>query len=307
MISRKFLITGLVLAVFVLSYTAKALLAERSIDSTPLSACATVVSLAPSITETFFALGLGDKVAGVTKYCDYPPQARDKKKIGGFYDPNYEAIYSLRPDLVVMLPEHGEARQRLTEIGLNVLVVDNKTVDDILASIKTIGATCGAEEIADEWIRGMRERVRTIGRLTEGLSRPAVMVSIGRSMKSNTVKNAYIAGKKGYYDELLGLAGGVNAYQGEIKFPIISREGMIVLNPDVVLDLVPYVEEKGWSAAEILEEWESLAGVKAVKDQRVYVLGRDYVTVPGPRFILLLEDMVRAIHPEVEAEVEGLL
>ncbi len=300
MISKRLLMAALITALFLLSHLVKGLVVEGDVrNNNGPTPCKRIVSMAPSITETLFVLGLGERVVGVTRYCDYPPEALNKEKIGGYYDPNYEAVYSLDPDLVIMLPEHGRSRKVVSSMGIDTLVVNNKTVEDILNSINTIGSVCSVEERAKEVVNNLRERLEAVKELTSGLPRPGVMVSLGRGMATDSIKNVYIAGRGGFYDELLELAGGVNVYKDDmIKFPVLSREGILALDPDVVLDLVPYVEEKGWSEADIKKEWKRLSTLRAVRYGRVYVLGSDYVTVPGPRFILLLEDMVRAIHPE---------
>ena len=144
--------------------------------------CRRIVSLAPSITETLFALGLGDNVVAVTRYCEYPAEARRKVRIGGFYDANYEAILSLAPDLVILLPEQENIRQFFQKAGFSVLVVNNKTVPDIFATIEAIGRRCGVAErsavLAAE-LGARRDRLRQGAPMT---SRPRVMVSIGGNM-----------------------------------------------------------------------------------------------------------------------------
>lgn len=259
---------------------------------------ARIISLSPSITETLFALGLNKLVVGVTKYCAYPPEACAKMKVGGYIDPSYEAILALEPDVVVLLPEQGKVGKNLSALGIRTIAVNNKTVEDILSSIRALGAAFGAQEMAEELESGLRERMEAIRRRTAGFSRPGVLISVARGMGSLGVKTVYVAGRNGYFDELLDIAGGENAYRDErMKFPKVSMEGLISMAPDVVIDLVPSLKEKGWEEEDILGEWKALRGVKAVDDGRVYVLGNDYVTIPGPRFILLLEDIANAIHP----------
>jgi iron complex transport system substrate-binding protein len=101
---------------------------------------------------------------------------------------------------------------------------------------------------------------------------------------------------------MISLAGGVNAYRGGVTFPMLSREGVIRMNPDVIIDMIPDLDEKGLDRAAILREWETVSPVDAVRNGRVYVFGEDYVAVPGPRFILIAEKMARAIHPEAAWE-----
>ena len=109
-----------------------------------------IISMSPSITETLYALDLGERVVGVTRFCTYPPETKEKMKVGGYIDLNYEAITVLQPDLVILLPEHEKVRNYLTELGIRFQVVHNRTVSEILATIITIGTICGAEKRAKE-------------------------------------------------------------------------------------------------------------------------------------------------------------
>jgi iron complex transport system substrate-binding protein len=258
--------------------------------------------MAPSITETLFVLGLGDRVVGVTNYCNFPPQARTKSRIGGYYDPNYEAISTLRPDLVIILTEHGEAQRYLRQLDLDVLVLNHADITGILKSIRTVGAVCGAAEEASKFVQGLEYRMEEIRHKTAGLPRPRVMVSVGRNMGSGTLEDVYISGRNNFYDEMISLGGGVNAYQGDVAFPIMSGEGIIRINPEIIIDMVPDLDKKGWDEAVILKEWQTVSQVDAVKYGRVYVFGEDYVVIPGPRFIHILEKMARVLHPELDWE-----
>ncbi len=259
-----------------------------------------IVSLAPSITESLYAFGRIDRVVGVTRYCDYPPEALTKIKIGGYYDPNYEAIIALEPDLIIMLAEHETPLQHLAGLGYNIVVVNHKSISGILRSIETVGEACGASDKAKTIADDIRARMERIREKTEGLPSPRVMVSIGRNMGSGTLKDVYISGKEGFYDEMIEIIGGVNAYSGGVAFPVVSSEGIVTMNPEVIIDMVPDLEENGWNPEMIMKEWEALPQVDAVKNRRVYVFGEDYVAVPGPRFIAIMEKMARVMYPEID-------
>jgi iron complex transport system substrate-binding protein len=298
-VARKTALILFFLATILLSYVVRILIhGKPEGDIVAPQSYNRIISLAPNITETLFALGLGDQVVGVTRYCLFPQEAARKKNVGGLLDVNFEAIASLEPDLIVALPEHGEAKKRFTSHGIKVLTVENKTVKDILDSILAIGAACNVKGTAEEMVRGLEERLNASQKFSAGLSRPRVLVSF-----TGGIKNAFIAGRNTFYDELIELAGGTNAYQDEkIKFPYVSREGIISLNPDIILNRIPLSQGKGLKAADVLNEWMGLTEVRAVREGRVYVLGNDYVTIPGPRFILLLEDMKKLIHPNVNEQ-----
>ncbi len=259
-----------------------------------------IVSLAPSVTEVLFALDLGDRVVGVTQHCRYPHAALAKAKVGDYYQPDYEAIVSLEPDLVILLPEHEEAQEYLDRLGVKTLMVNHFTIEGVLDSILLIGKICGVEGLAQAMTKDMRKRMETIRKRIVGLPSPRVMVSVGRNMGSEGIKDIYICGRDGFYSEMIELAGGKNVYQGgEAKFPIVSGEGILRLNPQVILDVVPDLEESGWKEEKILQQWDLLPQVDAVAHRRVHLLSQGFAVIPGPRFILILEEMARLIHPEV--------
>ncbi|MGA1794795.1 MAG: ABC transporter substrate-binding protein [bacterium] len=260
-----------------------------------------VISLAPSITEVLFALGAGDRVVGVTTFCDFPPEAQKREKVGGYYDTSYEAILSMQPDLVIVLTEHEKQRESLTEMGISLLVVDQRDTRGILDSILTIGRMFGRETEARTLISDITARMGGIGKRIRGLPRPRVMICIGRTIGTGTIEDVFICGRKGFYHEMLTLAGGVNVYDGpSLQYPAVTGEGITRMNPEVIIDIIPDLVDLGLNEAEVKREWHRLKGVDAVKNGRIYVLGDDHVATPGPRFILTLEQMARVLHPEVQ-------
>ena len=182
-----------------------------------------IISLAPSITETLFALGLGNKVVGVTRFCAYPPEASDKQSVGGYLNPNYEMMATLTPDLVLLLPEHETIRIYLDQLDIHYVTIHNRTVDEILETIDTIGILCGVETKAGSLIADIKERINTILKRTGKSPKPSVLISIGRTMGTGTIKDVYVAGAGTFYDELIDLAGGKNAYNSDdIAYPLLS-------------------------------------------------------------------------------------
>ena len=269
--------------------------ADRNADST--GNYLRIVSLAPSVTETLFALGLGDRVVGVTRYCRFPPEALTKAKVGGYYDPNYEEIVRLRPDLVIMLAEHEAPKKHLQSLQLATLAVSHGKIAEIIRSITIIGERCGAGEKAGEIVADINRRIEKIKTRTRGLPRPRVLVSVGHGMGSSS--DLCVAGRNTYYEEILLLAGGVNAIENKtVSFPLVSAEGIYQINPQVIIDLLPETGEKGRYRETILAEWNKISAVDAVRNKRVYLVAQDYAFIPGPRFIAFLEAIALALHPE---------
>ena len=127
------------------------------------------------------------------------------------------------------------------------------------------------------------------------------MVAVGRNLNEVSLGGIYISGRDGFYDQLLELAGGTNVYrQRTIALPAISAEGIQNLNPQVIVDIAPALGPTVREKEDLVRAWDFAAGVDAVKNHRVYVFDEGYGVRPGPRFILLLEQMARVLHPELE-------
>jgi iron complex transport system substrate-binding protein len=263
--------------------------------------CRRIVSLSPSTTEILFALGLGDRVVGVTRFCNYPPEARRLRRVGGYLDPNYEAIASLAPDLVILLPEQDRARRFLDELGLGHITVDNKTVGDILGTIELVGTVCGAGGAARALVDSIEGRLTLIRDKTRALPHPRVLVAVERTVEGGTLREVYVAGIGTHYDELIRAAGGVNAYdRRRIDYPMLTAEGIIQCNPEIIIDVRPLLAADSLRIAGAVREWETVSAVDAVKNGRIRVLTGDYAVIPGPRFIELLGELARTIHPELD-------
>ncbi len=262
-----------------------------------------IISLAPNITETLFALGLGDRVAGVTDFCKYPPEARTRAKVGGLFNPNLEAMAVLKPDLVILLPESEQVRAALSGQGVEILTVRNRVVAEILDSITAIGKKCGAEGKATALRTDIETRMASVREKTVGLNRPRVLLVVERTLGTGNPGAVCVAGPNTFYDELITLAGGKNAYRGPaIPYPQVSGESILRLDPEIIIDLLPVMTDRGLTEDAVRRDWNCLPGVSAVKTGRLHVMSADYTVIPGPRFIRTLEDLAALMHPEMKAE-----
>lgn len=252
--------------------------------------------MAPSITEVLFALGLGDRVVGVTRFCRYPPEARSKPQIGGFLDPNLEAVVALKPDLVVVLVENQLRTPGLTELRLPLLAVNHQSLEGVVESIGIIGRQCGRGEAAQRLAHSIRARMAAVASKCRGRPRPRVLVAVDRPRGTGTIQDVYVAAADGYFSRLIELAGGQNAMPASAaRYPVVSAEGMISVNPEVIIDLAAGMPG-GLDSATIRRDWDSLPQVEAVRAGRIYVLSDEHLAVPGPSFVDLLEKMADAIH-----------
>jgi iron complex transport system substrate-binding protein len=298
---RGLVLTVAITAVFAGSFLARGLVGQSEPAPAPPAQPKRIVSMAPSITETLFALGLGDGVVGVSRFCDYPPEARTRAKVGGFLDPNFEAVLAQRPDLVVMLVESAQSETAFQKLGLPTVAVCHQNIEGIMDSLLVIGRQCGVAEESQRLHDELDARIRRVQRKTAGLARPRVMVVAGRSPGGGKLEDLYIAGADGHLDKLVELAGGQTAYpQQAIHFPSVSSEGVMNINPDVIIDLVSEAVMAEMGEQRIRADWQQVAEVQAVRQGRVYLVVDDRATRPGPGFIILLEQFARLIHPEVD-------
>lgn len=252
-----------------------------------------IVSLSPAITEILYELGLGDRVIGVTDYCNFPEEAKEKSRVGGFLNTNYEAVILLKPDLVIMPVDYGpEIKDVLDKTGIKYITVNTFAIEDILNSIKEIGQRCGRDMRAEQVVSGISAEIGRLRKKVREIQSRRIMVVVGRN--AGTFENLYIAGRDTFYDELLNTLGCKNVYRDSgIRYPALSLEGVLRLNPDIIIEILPELPDN--EKADIISEWSFLEAANAVRNNRVYVLNGDHVCIPGPRFIITLKDMARVL------------
>ena len=257
-----------------------------------------IVSLAPSTTETLYALGLGDNVVGVTRYCYYPEEAQKKPKVGGYFDINYEIILSLRPDLAVILNVHNEPKKFFKDRGIKTITVNNKTITGIHESIINIGDACGKSAEAKSILEDIRKRTEKIRQSCAGLDKPSVMIVVGREIENDKISDVYIAGKNIFYDDMIELAGGKNAFtKSGIDYPKVTTEGILIMDPEVIIEILPELDKSGLTKEDIIKQWMKMQRLSAVKNKRVHVFTEYHTVIPGPRYIDTLEDFAKIFHP----------
>ncbi|ADC66209.1 periplasmic binding protein [Ferroglobus placidus DSM 10642] len=257
-----------------------------------------IVSLAPSNTEILFAIGAGDKVVGVTDYCNYPPEVVEKKEkgelvsVGGYSTVNIERVLALKPDLVVASYGNGlETIETLRSLGVYVIAFDPKSIEDVMRSIYLIGVATGKENEAKELVRKMAERIDKVREKVKNEKKVRVAHIIWHDP-------IWVSGRETFADDVIRLAGGVNVFNFT-GWKIVSVEDLIAANPEVIV--VNSGSGMG-GGRNIIYEWvvsdERLKSVEAVKSGRVYVINADIISRPSYRLAEAVEVMSRFLHPE---------
>ncbi len=249
-----------------------------------------IISLAPSITETLYALGVEDRLVGDTNYCDFPPEAKLKPHVGNLLNPSLEKIVSLKPDLVLGDAESNrlQTADQLERLGIPLYGLRAHNVADTLKSIEDVGQILGSEAQAAALAAKLRARVQAVEQRVSGRPRPRVLFVVWYQPLITAGPDTFVA-------DVIRLAGGesiANDLRGE--WPHMSLEDVVARDPDIIL--FPRTEAFAPDLAEFrrLPGWKDL---RAVKEGRLEFIS-DAINRPSPRLVDALEEVAAILHPE---------
>ena len=258
-----------------------------------------IVSTTPSITEILYALGLGDRVVGVTKFCNYPKEAQSKPKIGDYINPNLEAITALKPDLVIIQTNPVRLAERLGTLHLRTLEVNQDSVAAIYRSIRAISAETGVVSRGESLIVDMTAKLDAVRLRSSNTNPVRVMFVVGRA--PNSLDGLIVAAKASYLSELIALAGGKNIFADAVAtYPQVSLEEVLARRPEVIIDFGDMAETGAvinQHKQAVVSLWGKMASVPAVKNRRVHAVAADIYVVPGPRAVLAAQAIFDMLHP----------
>jgi iron complex transport system substrate-binding protein len=282
------------------------LLRQFSLATTLLLACAAaqtkpqrIVSTSPSITETLFALGLGDKVVGVSQFCNYPPEVQKLPKVGSYIKPDAEAIARLVPDLVVLERNSSELIERLKTLHIAFIEVPHRMLEDIFSEIEIIGKAAEVPDRAAGLIAQIKGSLDAIQSKAKAMPSPRVLVIVDR--QQGTLNNLTAVGPDNYVNQILEVAGGTNVFakSGVPQYPHISLETVLRENPDVIIDISGTQEtevDRRASRTATLALWGHYQELAAVRNSHVYAGTTDSLVVPGPRTPIATQRLFDFVH-----------
>ena len=272
-----------------------ALSGRQTSYETTTGASQRIVSLAPNVTEILFALGLGDNIVGVSTFCDYPPEAKQKPLIGAYWQPDIEAVIAQRPLLVIgeSYPQHRELLDRLSVMGYKTAVLKADSIAELLAAIAKAGALTGRTAQAAELEKTLKARLDSVSKLVAGRPRPKALWVVD----SEPLR---VAGRNTFVNEMIELAGGENAIGQTIHpYPPLGIEQVVGAGVDVIIQ--PSMTESRTIQAQQVEtenRWSKWPTIPAVQNKQIYVVPPDTVSRLGPRLADGLEMIARLLHPE---------
>lgn len=251
-----------------------------------------IISLAPSTTEILFALGCDDEIVGVSSFCNYPPRAQEKEKIGTFSQPCIEKILSLKPDIIFCTGlEQAPVVKELRQLNLKVYVSDPTNIEELFNSIRDIGRFTNKDKEAKILIRKMNaviEEINSKVKLIHQKDKPKVFVEIWNDPLMT-------AGYGSFIDELITLAGGVNiASDTKRPYSYFSPEQVIKRNPDCII--LTYMS--GEKPIKMIGQRLAWQEISAVKNNRIYNdIHPDLFIRPGPRLVEGLKELYKRLYP----------
>ncbi|MDO5846019.1 MAG: helical backbone metal receptor [Methanocorpusculum sp.] len=258
-----------------------------------------IVSLAPANTEILFALGLGDKVVGVTEYCTYPEEAKSKTIIGGYSTVNIERVISQKPDLIVAYYGNGaETIQYLRTLGYTVICLNSDSIAGTLADIRLVGKVTGADAEAEALVSSMQTRLSAVKNTLAGVSDKPTII---HCMWTDPL---WVSGNRTFQDEMITAAGGTNAAAVVDGWGILTIEKFLTINPEIII--VDSGMGMGAGGTDILKDSfftdPRLKTLSAVKNGKVYVVNADIIDRGGPRIVDGVEMLASILHPEIFGE-----
>jgi iron complex transport system substrate-binding protein len=263
----------------------------RSVNITPRPQ--RIVSLAPGITETLYALSLDDKIVGVTTFCDWPAAVRKKPKIGGFTNPSIEKIVSLKPDLIIATADGNrkDTVQQLERLGLPVYVISPSNIDGFLRSILNIGEITNREKDAEKLVEKFQKRLNNIVHQICHKNKPRVFFQLG-------LEPVFTVGRGTLINEIIERAGGINvAGHDTAHYPIYSAEGIMGASPEIII-FAPMINDKNFAA--VKRFWQKFGELPAIKNNKIYPIDADLINRASPRIFDAVEIMALIFHPDIK-------
>jgi iron complex transport system substrate-binding protein len=255
-----------------------------------------IVCAAPSITEIVFALGVGDRVVGVSTFSTHPPEALILPKIGGLIDPNREKITSLEPDLLIIQGQNESLARFSEEHRIRLLSIKIDNMEDIWSAIHEIGQTLKVQGEASTLIQNIKTDLQRIKDQIKEHPPKKVFLTLGHTPGDLT--GLMTTGPGTFLHELVSAAGGENIFaDASALYPQISKESLIKRQPHIIIEAIPGgIPQEKFKL--LKKDWSQLPMLPAVKSGSIHYLTEDFLLIPGVRIALTVRRFAEIIHPE---------
>jgi iron complex transport system substrate-binding protein len=259
-----------------------------------------IITLSPNITEIAYSLGLGNRIIAVSSDSDWPAQAKEKIRVGSFWQPNIEAIIAARPDLVITekFEQQKTVADNLGRLGIAVLTLQVDTIDQLREAILQIGSAARCRQEAEKVSIDIDTQINNL------------RSKFARAKKTKTLwvvqpEPLRVAGRNTFINELIEIAGGENCLGQTIQqYPQIGEEELLTCPAEVIIQSAMGKTDIAEQQKEAEKNWAKQTNLPAVKMGRIYVVNSDLVLRLGPRLPQGIETIGRLLHPEELLEKE---
>jgi len=295
---KKILIKRLYIPIYCLLFLASGFFSSLEASSLLNHQPKRIISTSPSITEILFALGLKDRIVAVTDFCTYPEEACLLPSIGGVLNPDIETIVSLTPDLIIHQSDSAKMEKNIKNLGIPTFSIKVRTISDIFESINRLGKKLNCQKAAKNLLLLLKGKIDGFKQRLLGRSPKKVLLLLGDS--SDPARDLYAVGPGTFLNELLVLSGGTNILQNSnAQYPKLSKEFIIEQSPEIIIEAGPKSNLPQKEIDYRIEQWNRFPTIQAVKDKRIHFISADYILIPGPRLVKILEKFAKVIHPDL--------
>ncbi|WP_418187341.1 ABC transporter substrate-binding protein [Aliarcobacter lanthieri] len=249
-----------------------------------------IITLSPSVNEIVYALDLGHKVVANTEFCDYPLESKNIQKVGGYGNVSLEKIVLLNPDIIITHDFDEKLNLNLEKLGFKTKVYSTKTMQDIQYTITNLGEIFEKTKEAKELNKKIDEALNSLKNIV--INQKILIVISPQNTLSNQI---YVAGNYVYFEDIIKNSQNKNAYFSNSKAqPVLNTEKIIKLNPDIIVLLSPFLEDKKYEEKNIIKLWETLP-INASKNKNIYSISKEYSGIPSHRVEYFIKDFKKIL------------
>ena len=258
-----------------------------------------VVCFGPNVVETVYALGQGHRMAGVTVYCDYPPEVTDLPKVGDYLNPDFERLTVIQPDLILSQGQNDKLTQFADQSGFPIVHVKMDTLAGIARGIAIISEALGCAGEGERLSAQITRELDTVREAVAGLPRLPTLIITGRN--SHSLDSLFTAGGASFVSELVEVAGGRNLYADtDQDYLEASKETVVVKAPEVILEFHAGEDLPAEEQARFVGDWDQFPMLPAVANDRVHLVLESFTLRPGPRIAKTARLLAALLHPEAD-------
>jgi iron complex transport system substrate-binding protein len=261
-----------------------------------------IISFAPHITETIFALGKGDQVVAVSDFCDFPPAVENLERVGGWHNPDLEKVTMLNPDILIVQGEHEKVTELAKKRGFELFRVDMDSLETIRAGIRAIGGRLGCSEAAEQLVQEFDGDLAAVRESVSAKPRTKALILTGRQL--HDMANFHTVGGASFVSELVTVAGGDNIY-AEAGRPYIeaSKETVVMRAPEAVVEFHAGETLSDDIKTQYIADWQQLPSLPAVQNNRIFLVTESHALRPGPRVPEMAAQVASLLYPDVDIKL----